>query len=1241
MPEISIVKSLNKAYRQVSIDQQSFDNFKTQLSILFNQTDKGGSEEVLKGYFMDFLKNTFYGNNYKVSPNGNIDCAIHLGNNIETPVGVICEIKAPSNTSEMITRDNINKKAMQELLLYWLRERVGKKNIQLKNLIVTNINEFFVFDAQEFERVFHSNSKLLKRFSEFNSGVLTSEKTNFFYKEIAAETIENIKKEISYTWFDIRNFKKALLGGPEKRLIELYKFFSPEHLLKKPFQNDSNSLNKKFYNELLYIIGLEEVEDKKSHKRIITRKAPEYRNPASILENTLTILDSEDWLDNIPNRSFYGKNQEEQLFNIALELTIGWINRILFLKLLEAQLIKYHKGDASYSFLSPLFIPDYDELNKLFFQVLAKQPINRSAVINNKFGKIPYLNSSLFEVSELERKTIRISSLDNSELPLYGATILKDGQKTRYKKLPTLRYLLEFLEAYDFSGEGSEKIQSSAKTLINASVLGLIFEKINGHKDGAIFTPGAITMFMCREAVQAAVVRKFNERLGWKCNDYSSLKDKEITDYIQANEIIDSLRICDPAVGSGHYLVSALNEIIQIKYDLGVLLDSKGTRIKKQDWTIENTNDELIVSDFDGDPFIYIPGNKELQRIQEAIFKEKRKIIEDCLFGVDINPNAVNICRLRLWIELLKNAYYTRESNYQDLETLPNIDINIKNGNSLIHRFDINLDISEIKSTSHTLISKYKDSVKKYKNAHSKEEKKELDSIITNIKATLGNYISESNSKVRQRKRLEKELSLFQTPHLIPISEKEQKEEEKKIEAIKLQINSLNKEIKAIQNNKMYSNAFEWRIEFPEILDNEGQYVGFDCIIGNPPYIQLQKMGEDTDNLKKMNYQTFERTGDIYCLFYELGIKLLKPNAILSYITSNKWMRAGYGEKTRNFFATQTNPLMLIDFGSVQIFDSATVDTNILFLHKSSNEHKTHCVITPDKECVHYLSDFVRRNSVTVDFATSDSWVILSPIEQSIKRKIEAAGTPLKDWDIQINYGIKTGCNEAFIISTEKRNEILSNCADEDERRRTEELIRPILRGRDISRYGYNWANLWLINTHNGIKGKYDRIHIEDYTAVKAHLDQYWNKISTREDKGDTPYNLRNCAYLDDFSKPKIVWGNLNLKASYTLIGDYFYINAPAAMIIPYYPIILAVLNSIIGDFYIRLLGVTRNGGYFEYKPMFIDRLPVPKLQEQSSLNETLQSMIESFSHEKIERTLFKIYDLNDEEIDYLLGSKL
>ena len=1239
MSELTIAKSLNKAYRQISIDKQSFDTFKQQLRMLYKQIATIDTEEKLKGDLMDFLKLTFYGQNYKVSPNGRIDCAIHLGNSIDTPVGVIFEVKMPTNASEMITKDNLNRKALQELLLYYLRERIEKKNIQLKQLVVTNIYEYFIFDAQEFERVFYSNKKLIKRFTDFNDGTLTSDKTDFFYKEIAAEVIESVKDNLSYTWFDIRKYKTFLNNGTDKRIIELYKIFSPEHLLKKRFQNDSNSLNTKFYSELLYIIGLEEVEEKDSHKRIITRQKASNRNAASILENTITILDSEDLLDNIQNRSSFGKDRKEQLFNVALTLTIGWINRILFLKLLEAQLVKYHKGDKSYAFLSSQFIPDYDELNKLFFQVLAKRYEDRTEVINEKFGKIPYLNSSLFEVSPLERNTIRISNLGNGELPLYNNTILKDGKKPRYKQLPTLLYLLEFLDAYDFASEGSEEVQETSKALISASVLGLIFEKINGHKDGSVFTPGAVTMYMSRKAIQATILRKFNEETGWNCSDYETLKDKDITDFKKANAIVDSIRICDPAVGSGHFLVSVLNEIIRTKYDLGILLDCNGKRIKKQDWNIEIVNDELIVSDADGEPFVYIPGNDESQRIQEALFNEKRRIIENCLFGVDLNPNAVNICRLRLWIELLKNAYYTKDSEYTYLETLPNIDINIKVGNSLIHRFDFKQDISEILKKANVSINQYKDAVNRYKNAHSKNEKRELEEMISTIKSTLRTYISMDDPKISRKIHLERELNDLLTPKLFEISKKEKAQQEKRAKELKAKIGKLNDEIEEIRNNKMFIGAFEWRIEFPEILDDAGYFIGFDCVIGNPPYIQLQKMGTNADALQKMSYKTYERSGDIYCLFYEIGMELLKPNAMLSFITSNKWMRAGYGKTLREYISTKFDPIQLIDFANNKIFDSATVLVNILSIIKRENQGETIACSIEDNFDITKLSDYVETHTVCCAFMPAESWAILSNVEKSIKAKVEAIGTPLKDWDIQINYGIKTGCNDAFIIDSEKRKEILANCIDDDERVRTAELIRPILRGRDICRYGYKWADLWLINTHNGIKGRKERILIENYPSIKQHLDNYWNQIESRADRGDTPYNLRNCVYVDEFSKPKIVWGNLNVCGSYAITSEDMFINAPACMIVPGNNYLLAVLNSKIADFYIRTLGVVRNGGFFEYKPMFVEQIPIPQITEETRMQiDTI--LASSLSREdkdaKIDEILVKIYGLSEDEIIFL-----
>lgn len=1239
MAELTIAKSLNKAYRQVPVDRSVFDNFKAQLSNYYGQISAIDTEEKIKGDLMDFLKFTFYGQNYKVSPNGDIDCAIHLGANVTDPVGVIIEVKKPTNVTEMITKEDLNRKALQELLLYYLRERHIKKNIQLKQLIVTDAYEFFVFDAHEFERLFYSNKKLIKRFEEFNDGALASEKTDFFYKEIAADFIANVLDQITYTWFDIRKYKHSLNTGNDKRIIELFKFFSPEHLLKKRFQNDSNSLNTKFYSELLYIIGLEEVVEKDSKKHIITRRNEAERNQASMLENTITILDSEDWLDNVKDLHSFGKTRQEQLFGVALALTIGWTNRVLFLKLLEAQLVKYHKGDRSYAFMRPSVIPDYDELNKLFFQVLAKRIADRSESINSKYGKVPYLNSSLFEISQLERQTIRISSLDNSELSLFSGTALKDGQKPRYAKLPTLRYLLEFLDAYDFSSEGSEEVQEQAKTLINASVLGLIFEKINGHRDGSVFTPGAVTMYMSQEAIRQTIVRRFNEEMGWSCKDYESLKNKDIEDYAQANAIVDSIRVCDPAVGSGHFLVSVLNEVIRTKYDLGILIDGSGKRIKKQDYSIDIENDELLISDEDGYPVSYIPGNQECQRIQETLFNEKRKIIENCLFGVDLNPNAVNICRLRLWIELLKNAYYTKESGYTELETLPNIDINIKAGNSLLHRFDLEQDISEILRKNGISIGAYRKAVSDYKNAHSKEEKHDLEEYLRRIKGNLRTQIGQNDPKLNRKHQLEAELNNLLEPQLFKISKKEQAQRYKQSKDLQIKIAKIQAEIDEIHDNKFFVGAFEWRIEFPEVLDEDGRFIGFDCVIGNPPYIQLQKMGADADSLQKMNYETYERTGDIYCLFYEMGMKLLKPGALLSFITSNKWMRAGYGEPLRKHLSSKYNPTLLIDFANNKIFDSATVLVNILSLEKCSNQGHTLSCSVEDGFDVSKLSDYVQTHVQLSSFQTDDTWSILSEIELSIKRKVEKAGVPLKNWDVEIYRGVLTGYNDAFIITSEKRDEILSNCTNDAERERTAEIIRPILRGRDIRRYSYEWADLWLINTHNGVKGSLERVHIEDYPAIKQHLDYYWDKIESRSDKGDTPYNLRNCAYVDEFSKPKIVWGNLNTRGSYAMAPENMFINAPACMIVPGCQYLLAMLNSKVADYYIRNLGVVRNGGFFEYKPMFVEQIPVPLPREEvvASIEEVLNSDVsDRLKDKRLEEIIESMFDFTEPEIAYL-----
>ncbi|MEO9258360.1 MAG: DUF559 domain-containing protein, partial [Crocinitomicaceae bacterium] len=674
LKELKPRKALNKAYLKVKPNRTEIEGFKTNLIQLLDRTNDTESEEFHKNLIIDFLKKTYYEPNHFINTKGRNDLVIHNGNNASSSVGVIIEVKKPTNKTEMIKEfaegdspkqmiSKLNTKAFQELVLYYLRERITHKNVEVKYLIATNINEWFIFDATLFDRLFAQNKNFVKQFNDFEGGRLADTKTDFFYKQIAEPFIAEIKTEIEFTYFNLQDYQQPLRNADKEddnKLIALFKLLSAEHLLKLPFINDSNSLDKKFYSELLHIIGL--TETKEGSKKLIERNKEGERNSGSILEDTIIQLDSLYKINRLDRPAQFGNTQQERLFNVGLELSITWINRILFLKLLEAQLITYHKGDKSYSFLSLDKIKNYDDLNSLFFQVLARKYDDRNQDVKKAFEKVPYLNSSLFEPTEIEQVTLFISNLkDEKTIPVISSTVLKNDQgKKRTGNLTTLAYLFDFLNAYDFTSEGSEEIQEDNKSLINASVLGLIFEKINGYKDGSFFTPGFITMYMCRETIRKSVVQKFNETKKWNCATVEELYDK-IEDRNEANNIVNSIKICDPAVGSGHFLVSALNEMIAVKNDLRILLDRSGKRLKE--YHVEVVSDELIVTDEEGELFEYNPNNKESQRIQETLFHEKQTIIENCLFGVDINPNSVKICRLRLWIELLKNAYYLQHSS--------------------------------------------------------------------------------------------------------------------------------------------------------------------------------------------------------------------------------------------------------------------------------------------------------------------------------------------------------------------------------------------------------------------------------------------------------------------------------------------------------------------------------------------------------------------------------------------------
>ena len=380
------IKALNKAFLKVKVNRDNFAKFKHNLRRLLSHINEAESEEFHKNLVIQFLRETYYEGNYFINTKGRNDLVIHNGKNAKNTVGVILEAKKPTNQGEMVKVDNLNSKAFQELVLYFLRDRISGKNLEIKYLVATNVYEWFIFDAGTFEKTFAQNQELVKLFTDFEAGRLTGKKTEFFYKQIAEPAIEAIKDEITFTHFDIREYEQFLRNAEKQddnQLISLFKLLSPEHLLKLPFANDHNSLDKTFYSELLHIIGL--TETKAGGKKLIGRKKTD-RNIGSLIENAIDKLDSLDKISRLSKPEQFGDTYQDRLFNVGLELAITWVNRILFLKLLEAQLIKYHKGDKSLAFLNLSKVQNYDDLNSLFFSVLARKPQERSSSIQNIFG---------------------------------------------------------------------------------------------------------------------------------------------------------------------------------------------------------------------------------------------------------------------------------------------------------------------------------------------------------------------------------------------------------------------------------------------------------------------------------------------------------------------------------------------------------------------------------------------------------------------------------------------------------------------------------------------------------------------------------------------------------------------------------------------------------------------------------------------------------------------------------------
>ncbi|MCR5610623.1 MAG: Eco57I restriction-modification methylase domain-containing protein [Clostridiales bacterium] len=787
--------------------------------------------------------------------------------------------------------------------------------------------------------------------------------------------------------------------------------------------------------------------------------------------------------------------------------------------------------------------------------------------------------------------------------------------------------ILDIFDRYNFTMSEDEPLER--EVAIDPEMLGKVFENlldVNDRKSkGAFYTPREIVHYMCQESliqyltntmqVKESSIRDFilygdfmkDEDAGvlnraakgesydlWISEELYLLSDEGavlVDRMAELDKALKDVRVADPAVGSGAFPLGMLNEIVRARQNITAYMDITQKIIDPKGAAREI----------------------RYRRINDRSARQlKYDTIRNCIFAVDLEPSAVDIARLRLWLALViddeidPNAMTALDGHRNPLP-LPNLECNILCGNSLIDDFEgcKLINESDIIGTSYDVMQ-----LNAYQNA---------------FDAALQRLIEKQDDLFRCDNTDKKAQLLLDIDAL-------------RDEVIMVQLEGAAAEtLEHYQETKnMASKPFVlWQLDFARVFREKG---GFDIVIGNPPYVQLQKTIDEAtgeklgDAYENKGFETFAKTGDIYCLFYEKGYRLLRQKGVLSFITSNKWMRASYGEKLRGFFANKTNPICLIDFAGQKIFESATVDVNIIIFSKCENTYQTLACLVKEK-CTNNLSVYVGQNGAINAFNDSGSWAILSSLEKNICVRMENKGIPLKQWNLRINRGILTGFNEAFIISTEKKDELIASDP------KSADIIRPILRGRDIKRYNYTFAGLWLINVHNGVKSKgIPPINIDDYPAIKEHLEQYYSILSKRADKGDTPYNLRNCVYLNEFSKQKIVYREISDAMDACLVDPGYMLNNKCYLITGDHLIyVLSYLNSKLFE-KIVLPRANVTGGKGEGFLREITLIPPTPEIEQEIIHLYDQRMNGSLcSDADVDRVFCKLYELSSEETSYII----
>ena len=1006
-------------YEKKPILQGEFEDFKRTFATYkanLNANAEQNEDALVANALAPFLQGLQFKTSIKAKQEGKSEVDLILLKNGE--ISVLVEAKKPENSKEFFSPQNINCKALAECILYYLRQRntnggggfnyenLGSKspNSSIKFIIITNFYDFYIFKAGEFERLFATNKHFITLYTNFtNPNSLFKGNTDEFYKETSKllnspEYLKSISQDAhekpSLKGFHL-NLKPILAQDKAdfKSLKPIFKAFHKDFLLDEFNPNDANSLNSAFYEELLYILGLCEV--KESSKLLI--------KPSSQSANTLY------------NAILAKLSQDKQDFERVMSFVVLWLNRILFLKLIEANLVRFNDNE-SLKFLNPNKVRNFKALSQLFFEILAKKPKDRA---NSTLDYLPYLNSALFQKQAIEREILDISALDDSAtLPYFAKTQIKDkNAKKKVGSVPLLVYIFEFLDAFDFGSDEKSPELALQKELISSSVLGLVFEKLNGYKEGSFYTPSFITSYMCRVSLEKVILSKFNDKFKWQCEDLKALRERIDRDFsAKAQEfkaVLNSIRICDPAVGSGHFLVSALNEMIAIYHTLGL-----AQRLNPCELAL--LSDELVITKPNGEIYAYKKPkikNDESHAIQKALFTLKKQIIENNLFGVDINENSCEITKLRLWIELLKNSYYLQkddegfDENLNDeihqMQTLLNIDINIKCGNSLISYFELNRSLTHYPNIKERM-QKYKSVIKDYKEGFFDDKmriEKEIkalkesfrtfcfkDKFNKEIKAFTAKCEAYSKKYGNFLAKDDENLSLYIAQSFSFFDLDENK--------ARLEFSALKKEYESIFNLES-KKPFEWRFEFPEVLNENGEFMGFDLVVGNPPYMQVPKNVYST---KTFPYSEGKDTGkqNTYKVFIEQGYNLAKNRGEIWLIVQTSLLCDIGSKYTRELLLDKTNINSFIIFPEkIKLFTNVTQGVVIVGFNKSNpaNNHSFKISIENNTQTLENpMFESIIQANIKKFYPNNFEFPLIKKGDMNILNKLKSVKSTLKEF---------------------------------------------------------------------------------------------------------------------------------------------------------------------------------------------------------------------------------------------------